>query len=367
MRVKKILWMWFSTRGLVTRRDYLLSGFGLAFLKYVLDGLAVYFSTGAFLMPLQFLSPLFQSRSFLLDDGRSPTVLVVMALWALVFLWIGVSMSVRRAIDADLSPWLGLLFVFPLVNFGLIAFLSIRPSRPSVRGWSNVAVSSQDAVRSALLGALAGAMIALSGTALSVLALKSYGSMLFFATPFVMGAVAAYVHNATRPRTVASTLGVVLMSTLVAGGAILMFALEGALCLLMAAPLAGAAAFIGGLLGRSIACMGGLAARRCLAAIGICIHRTSTAISGPAAESFDSFRWPGDGRGSKARRGTRSTSRHLGIGSYGLTRFCMTSTRAFCVMSPRFRRPPWNRPKAVITTRWMYRVRSRPLPWLRDA
>src|SRR5262245_22008638 len=133
-------------------------------------------------------------------------------------------MSVRRAVDAGWSPWLGLLFVLPFVNLLLIAALSLAPSHP-VRDWEmpSVSASSTDQVKSALIGIVLGIAIAAGMTAVSVLLLKEYGGVLFLATPFIMGAVAAYVHNARAPRTVGSSIGVGAASVLIASGALLLF------------------------------------------------------------------------------------------------------------------------------------------------
>src|SRR2546429_3054376 len=38
--------------------------------------------------------------------------------------WIGVSMTLRRAADAGRSPWWGLLFFVPVVNYAVMAWLA---------------------------------------------------------------------------------------------------------------------------------------------------------------------------------------------------------------------------------------------------
>ena len=93
-----------------------------------------------------------------------------------------------------------------------------------------------DATRSALLGVGVGVLIAVAMVGLSVLAFGSYGTTLFVATPFVMGATAAFVYNARATRSAGATLGVAALSVLAACGVILVLALEGILCLFMAAP-----------------------------------------------------------------------------------------------------------------------------------
>src|SRR5687767_1341343 len=127
-------------------------------LKYALDAGAIYFGEGRILDPIRFMSPLIGTRANLV--GKEEWVLVPMMLWALLFLWIGVAMSVRRAVDAGWSPWIGMLFVLPLVNLLLIAALCLAPSHP--RAWDHPAVapSKADQVKSAMIGIALGLAIA---------------------------------------------------------------------------------------------------------------------------------------------------------------------------------------------------------------
>lgn len=253
----KVLRLWFSLAGRVSRKDYITSGFGLMALKYALDAGIVFASEGHLLLPYEFLSPLLTTRERLLGQaGQGP--MAAMLLLALPFLWIGVSMSVRRAVDAGMSPWSGLLFVLPFVNLILMVTLCIAPSRGG-DGWSWPVPtnSSTDRVKSALFGFLVGICIAALMMGLSVLLLEEYNSILFFSTPFVMGAASAYVFNHGRPRSVGSSLMVGSASILVACGALLLFALEGIVCIAMALPIAAGAGAIGALIGRAIAAQSG--------------------------------------------------------------------------------------------------------------
>ncbi|MBK8013057.1 MAG: DUF805 domain-containing protein [Deltaproteobacteria bacterium] len=183
----RLVRLWFGSSGRVTRLDYVVSGVLLMALKYALDALAIYLSSGQILMPIDFMSPLFATRDRLLGGSAGVGTLLTMGLWALLFLWIGASMSVRRAIDGGLTPWIGLLFVFPFLNLLVIALLSFVPTSKTVSTWSKVAPSTESSIRSALFGVAAGAAIAMLGIGVSVLAFKEYGLMLFFATPFVIG------------------------------------------------------------------------------------------------------------------------------------------------------------------------------------
>ncbi len=257
----RLLRLWFSLGDRVTRRQYVLSGLFLMALKYGLDAGALQLGEGVWLHPIDFLSPIFKTREALLGRAHEG-LLAAMVLWALPFLWIGVSMSIRRAVDAGWSPWLGLLFVLPFVNMIVIGALALAPSSPH-RRWElsgRTDPSSEDRVKSALIGVVAGVALAGSMVAVSVLLLKDYGWALFFATPFFIGAVAAYVYNANRPRTVSSSVGVGVVAVLAGCGALLLFALEGVFCIAMATPIAMVPAILGALVGRAIAVRKGGAA-----------------------------------------------------------------------------------------------------------
>ncbi len=105
----------------------------------------------------------------------------------------------------------------------------------------------------ALLSIAAGIAIGLGMMALSVYALRLYGTSLFIGTPFVMGAVTAFLFNRRYPASVRETLQVVAMTTLCVAGIAMLMAVEGALCLAMAAPLALVLGAMGAPLGRKIA------------------------------------------------------------------------------------------------------------------
>lgn len=247
--------LWFSLNGRVGRTEYVLSGIGLMALKYAIDAAIVYGAERHILTPLEFLSPLFTTREKLLghSDVSGMTALIAVAL---PFLWIGVSMSVRRAVDAAWSPFVGLLFVVPFLNFIVMLALSIAPSKSS-EPWTlpNVEASNVDRVKSALLGVVLGMGIAVVMMGVSVGILREYTGILFFATPFLMGAASGHVYN-HRPRDWVSTAFVGVASVGIATGALLLFALEGAICIAMAFPFVAGAGFFGALVGRAIAVRG---------------------------------------------------------------------------------------------------------------
>ncbi|PYQ41784.1 MAG: hypothetical protein DMF77_14845 [Acidobacteria bacterium] len=260
MSALDLLRLWFGLSEPVSRRAYALSGFGLMALKYVTETALVHHVTGRWLTPLDYFNPLLTSR--LAAIGGPGLLSAALIVWTLPFLWIGVSMTMRRAEDAGGSPFLALLYFLPLVNYLMMLTLCLVPSRPRTTRSAHALDEPRGghALRSALLGAGAGLAIAILMVGVSVMAFGQYGTTLFVATPFVMGAAAAYVFNLEQPRPVSTTLGVAMLTVVAAGGAILLFALEGVLCLLMAAPPAILMALMGAWLGRALVRRPGLGA-----------------------------------------------------------------------------------------------------------
>lgn len=255
-RIEELLGFWFGMKAPVDRAAYAASGLSLMALKYGIDFAVVYAVAGRIWTPLDYFSPLLTLHQSALGD-RASWLLLPMAVWTLPFLWIALSMTLRRAIDARQWLWLTLLILVPGVNYLVMVWLCFAPSQPAPSdSLAARDVESVDQLRSALLGVTAGVALALAMTAISVQVWGSYGGALFFVTPTVMGAVSAYLHNRWHRRSIGSTIAVAALTTALAGGALLVFALEGAVCLLMAFPLALAATVIGAAIGWAIAARG---------------------------------------------------------------------------------------------------------------
>lgn len=219
-------------------------------LKYVIDASAIYEVTGKIWTPADYLLPLLTLKTSKFD--ALPFWLgVALVIWTLPFVWIGVSMTFRRAVDAGKSPWHSLLFFVPLVNYAVMLWLASVPSAggnqaPLLR----VHTVAAGRMRSALLGIAASIVIGPLLVAVVTLMMRSYGLTLFLATPFVLGGVTAYIHNHGHPRTGGETTIVVMLGLFIVGGTLLLFALEGLVCIVMAAPIAIVAAELGGIVGR---------------------------------------------------------------------------------------------------------------------
>ncbi len=246
-----ILRLWFGLEARVDRRTYAASGFGLVALKYAIDAAFVYLVAHRIWTPLHYLNPFFSVRN---RELGSRNVLGLMVVIALPFLWIGFSMTVRRALDAGRSPLLSLLYFVPGVNYVLMLVLCCLPTREG-EPWRPQPATPEvdDAMRAALLGIAAGLGIAVAMTLFSVYVLHGYGSALFLGTPVVIGATSAYLYNRTKQRSLGASLGVAVLAISIAGGSILVFGLEGLFCLAMAFPIAAGGAILGALVGRMVA------------------------------------------------------------------------------------------------------------------
>ncbi len=237
----------------VDRGTYFRVGATLMALKYAVDAGAIALATGRFWSPLDYLIPLVSVRAETV--GALPGWLtVLLILWTLPFIWIGVGMTMRRAVDAGRSPWWCLAFFAPGVNYLVMIWLSIAPSAAETR-WDSGPVPSTtvDRMRSALTGVAVALIVALVSVLISAFILETYGLALFLTTPFLIGVVSAFAYNYGSPRTWGETRQVVWLSLFVIAGSLVLFALEGLLCLAMALPLGVLVAVFGAAIGREVA------------------------------------------------------------------------------------------------------------------
>jgi uncharacterized membrane protein YhaH (DUF805 family) len=265
----------------VGQRQY--AGFGLSLmaLKYAVEAMAILGLTGKVYTPLDFVNPLLSAREKFTADA--PLWLgMAWVLWTLPFLWIALTMSVRRAAALNLSPWWGLLVLAPVVN--LVCMAALACISDSFGKPLSAAEIQRNQARDAKLAEayappltdpfqpkdltyrspthpLVAALVGLAGGAGflvlvvvgSVYLFDSYGAVMFFGTPVVTGAIASYCLNAPVPRSIALTLGHGLLTLTTACVAFLVFGLEGAICILMAIPIMVPLGLLGTLMGYAIA------------------------------------------------------------------------------------------------------------------
>ncbi|MEW5848245.1 MAG: SRPBCC family protein [Myxococcota bacterium] len=246
--VKNLLRLWFSVDAPVTPRAYRDSGFFLIVVKYAVDAGLIMMMTGKTWHPWDYLSPLAASRAQL-PEG----LIIALVVLSLPFMWIGATMSARRAVNAGLSAGLGLtLFFIPLINYlAMLAFCVLPEQHHALQRREQV--SMEPGLRAALLGVGIATLMGVVLLLISVFLLNGYGMGLFVGTPFLMGVLSAFIFNRTSLRGMHESVGVACTAVVIGGGALLLFALEGFVCLVMAAPLALAMAALGGVLGRALA------------------------------------------------------------------------------------------------------------------
>lgn len=244
--------LWFGLSRPVSRAQYLASGATLMGVKYAVEAATVRATTGNVLLPHHYISPLLTTRDDLMS-GAPEWLLVAMMVWTLPFVWIGASMTLRRVVDAGRSPWLALLFFVPIVNYVVMLVFAALPSQPIAPQDRDVTKQGTSMIMHALVGVAVSLGIAVTMAGLTVLVIGRYSGVLFVTTPFLMGAVSAYLYNRAAQHGLLSTLAVSTIAVVMASGGIMLFAFEGVICIVMAMPLAAGAAAMGAAIGRSMA------------------------------------------------------------------------------------------------------------------
>ena len=245
---------WFGFSRDVPRGFYAFSGVALMVAKYLVETIVLHQIVGTTMTPLQFLSPVLTVREELVR-GAPDWLAWAWFLWTLPFLWMAVTMTLRRAYSAGYTPWLGLLILIPGINLCTMAAMALLPTkrRIGLHDTTNPIHRTVLHYRSALLGLGTGLLLALVMLGVSVYALNSYTASLFLGTPILMGAVASVMTNSASPTRLSSSVYLGMLTVALGGGVLFAFALEGIICLVMAAPLALPLGALGGAIGKFIA------------------------------------------------------------------------------------------------------------------
>ena len=243
----------FTLHGTVDRRTYLATGIGLMVTKYVVDAAVIWSTAHIVWTPWDYLLPLLSIKTALV--AQIPTsVTIGLLIWTLPFIWIGVSMMMRRAADAGRSPAWCAAFFLPFLNYVAMLWLGLLPTAPPVsRHIAYDYESTAERYRSALIGAAGALVIGVLAMLISVFAFETYGVTLFMGTPFLQGLFVGWAFNRRSVQSEAITHNVVILSVTLVGAAIALFALEGIICIAMAFPIAVFVALLGGVIGRQIA------------------------------------------------------------------------------------------------------------------
>ena len=234
----------------VSRARYVLAGVALFAVKVLLD-LALARAFGRPYSILYYVSP---KDAPLFHPAENPAYWLAMWAVALPFIAIGFTLTIRRLVDAGLSPWLGLLFFAPFANMMFFAFCSLVPGREARPRHPRAAPGSpvrMTYARAAAAAGAVGAAVGLAAFALAVPILESYGAALFIGAPPVSGFVAGLLFSRWHRPLMSGACLSAMLAVCLAGMALVGFALEGVVCLAMALPLV----VVGSLLGAGIGCL----------------------------------------------------------------------------------------------------------------
>ena len=97
-------------------------------LKYAADAVLIGVFGGVTWTPVDYLLPMISFNAEKVA-GFPLALNIALLVWALPFVWIGVSLSVRRAIDAGIFPGVVVTFFLPFLNYILMVALALAPSR----------------------------------------------------------------------------------------------------------------------------------------------------------------------------------------------------------------------------------------------
>ena len=190
------------------------------------------------------------------DEAKFLATLVATAL---PFIWIGVTMTLKRLRSIGAPAAYVILFFVPVFNLLLFLVLSIIPGR--VASTRTVAVQQESwlarvvpesFIGSATVAILLTALVGGAAAVFGALFLVNYGWGLFIALPFTMGFAAAAIHGIRQQRSMGASVAVAILSVFLLGCGMLAFAMEGVVCLIMAIPLAVPLAAAGGACGHFV-------------------------------------------------------------------------------------------------------------------
>jgi len=242
-----LLTFWMDPATPIGRGTYLRHGLALAAVKYAGDAAIVWTMAGRVWTPLDYLGSVYSLLSYRVDGEW---VGLALGIWTLPFVWLGVTLTLRRVLDSGRSGWGALFFFVPYANYLVILLLCFAST--DTREGMAPAVPCGSRLRSAILASTAGVAIGIVATVLLVTFREVYSAGLFLGVPFVMGAATAFLFNRGYGASVGETVSVTALTFVVAGLTAVLFATEGVICIMMAFPLATGAGMTGAVVGRTI-------------------------------------------------------------------------------------------------------------------
>ena len=262
MDEKQSIWgRMFSWKGQVDRGFYVLSGLVLFIIKWNIDRLLGAYFFDAKWMPYQYLFPgteyLFPGTEFVgmvLELKREAFLLLLLGT-ALPFIYVGVTLTVKRLRSIGIPTFLAALFFVPFINLLFFAVLSCLPGREE---GAHHEISPPSFLKRLVprspranffFSIWVSALLCLLLLLLSVRLISSYGWGLFVGIPFVLGMSSVLFHCIHERRSFGQCMAVSSTACALSGACILLFAIEGLICLVMAMGLTVPLAILGGAVG----------------------------------------------------------------------------------------------------------------------
>jgi hypothetical protein len=253
--LKKFLELWRPT-GTIDRGTYALVGLIGFALKHNIDRMVAYFVFRHRWDVLNYWVPFSNVARITALSRVEIQLLATLLAIALPFIWLGVSLTMKRLRGAGLPLQLVIFFFVPFLNLFFFLLLSLIPDRASVPAEPNFPEKSflarivpENPLGSATASLLITVPIGLAMAVFGVRFMMHYGWGIFVAIPFAMGFGAAVIYGVNKPRSMAGCIRVACLSVLLLGLALLAFAVEGVVCLIMAVPIAVPLAALGGACG----------------------------------------------------------------------------------------------------------------------
>jgi uncharacterized membrane protein YhaH (DUF805 family) len=252
--VSRLFRFWWTFDDPVDAAAYRAHGLALVIVKYAGDAALVGLATGRLWSPLDYVSSIPHVLATLRD---APSWLFpALAIWTLPFFWAGITLTVRRAIDAGRSPWWTMLFFVPLLNYGLMLVLAVLPSAPRRERPAPAERPERRSAWTTTVSVVPAVAVGVGMMVITVRVFREYSLALFFGTPFAMGAIAGFLFNRRYSGEYLETAKATSIAFLLAAGVTFVFAAEGVICLLMAMPLVLPVGLLGAYMGRAIALRG---------------------------------------------------------------------------------------------------------------
>jgi hypothetical protein len=247
------LWKW---RGSIGRGAYAFVGLTLFAIKHNIDRIV---ATAAFGRRFTILNYWIPPTDAIRVDNLSAAdarFLATMVLISIPFVWIGLSLTVRRLRSAGMPLGLLSLFFAPFLNLLFFAVLCFAPEKDSGkavhdRGGDGLLspVIPSGALGSAATAAIFSGLVGSLAVYLGVQSIGVYGWGIFVALPFCMGMASVLIYTYHGAQTLASCLLVSILSVVIVGIVLFAVAVEGFVCILMALPVATPLAILGGVFG----------------------------------------------------------------------------------------------------------------------